>query len=234
MEIKDNMPNLVNAFDEARLCAVHLDLQNNFYITAGHNIGMMRLFDSQETSMAYPVANNFATKLRKVSVPNLWVAFTDKWAKSTYAEFRAKLPVDAEGSIRPDWRFHHTITPRDDEAVFQKADMNAFQDPSSLLTSFMVKSGFDTILMTGVKYNACYQNSLLGALKQGFRVYAVLDATNCPDGCIFEASVQSQMNRQALTHKGRMTFTNTDQLVPVLAQAAVRKYRSEGMTASMG
>ncbi|MEM9468955.1 MAG: hypothetical protein AAF988_02220 [Pseudomonadota bacterium] len=72
MEIDEDLIDLVRAFDEARLAALHIDMQTCFYFTYGDR------HLSHRTDYAFPKVNKFAAQLRTFKVPNNWVAYTDR------------------------------------------------------------------------------------------------------------------------------------------------------------
>lgn len=190
---------LVAAFNEARLAAVHIDLQNLFYVENG-------------TDIAFPVVADVAQCMRDLGVPNYWVALTHRWHAGSYASFKELYENTHLG-------LHGCVKPHPDEMVFEKTGQDLFSWQSIAALETLLDAGIDTLVMTGVYHDKCFTDTVRGALNEGFRVYAVADATDCPMGD-FDFMPRNILKSVQPSLHHRMTLTSTPLLKQSLAQSA--------------
>lgn len=151
---------LRRAFEEKRLGAIHVDLQNGYY--------------TDFTKVAFPIANDVACTTREHNIPNYWVAYTKNWAALSTLGFMKKY-------TGTNLEFHKTIAFDKDELVFEKNAQGAFDCQRPLLNVHLRAHNIDTLVVTGVHYFACVAETIAGALIKDFRVFALADATDCPE-----------------------------------------------------
>lgn len=145
------------------------------------------------------------------------MAYTGKWNKRLCRDYNAA--PDNELSLMQDQALHELIGVQQDEYLFEKDDEDAMPDENSILSRHLKGRGIDTLIMDGVKYDACLEKSIISALNQGFRVYVPLDATNCPsiDFNIFARMISMEVGAEKMKN---VTFTTTDKIQSALQSAS--------------
>lgn len=155
------------AFDAGRLAAVHVDLQDKYLAVK-----------DQYAERAIVRINAVSSMLRDANIANHWVAYSDLGRVHTHSAF--KNLCEARDETR-----HHRISPllsaKPDDLVFEKQSWNAFEQEWPALTTHLQDNKIDTVLVTGIYYCGCVQETIVGAIKSGFNVCAIADATDCPD-----------------------------------------------------
>lgn len=192
------MVELRRAFEEERLGAIHVDLQRSFF--------------TDFTKVAFPVVNDVACTARVHEIPNHWVAFTRNWAVRSTLGFAQKY-------VGTNLDFHETITVDKNEMVFEKAAQGTFDCQRSLLNESLRNQNIDTLIVTGVHYFACVAQTIAGALVNDFRVFALADATDCPEA---EAGTWKKRLLHVLGDNGRaplLTVTNSHRFKEALQLA---------------
>ena len=153
-----DLVDLKRAFNEKRLAAVHVDLQNCYF--------------REETMAAYPAANDLAAVLRAREVPNHWVAYTRDWSVRTPLQFSQKYTNTALD-------LHRAIDIAAGEKIFEKAGQGAFDHADAPLCRTLRADGTRALVVDGVIHSACVAQTIAGAMTKGLQVFAAIDATDC-------------------------------------------------------
>jgi len=207
MNINGKMNALISAFNEARLCAMHIDMQWHFMESACRE-GRL------PTEKVIPPLRQFSSDLREHNIPNHWVAYTNGWGVSDYNTFKTgqavagRLPLIRPLKMVPDLA-------KDHEMVFEKAKQWAFKPSNSILADYLRENGQDVIIIDGVKDKYCVTNTISSGLREGFRFYVALDTTNCPMQEFYEFERWFQKGSTA-EQKERVTFTTTIEILSTL------------------
>ena len=188
---------LKRAYENATVAALHVDLQENFY--------------EQSTQNAFSAAKEFSLDMRPRAIPNYWVALTSRNAVSVMGLYHLQ-----NHSM---YRFHASIPYQDEEVVFEKRDEGLFHDPSGTAGDRLRRDGIDTLLVTGIYHDKCFAQTVRGALYEGFRVYAVADATDCPPAQydFFGREILKYAPREV---HGRLSVTSTKVVTRLLPEPA--------------
>lgn len=214
MEIKPEMLDLVRAFNEARLAALHIDMQECFYYTDAD-----RGF-SYPTDHAFPAVNDFAQQLRQLSIRNDWVVYTQQWGKESFSSFARRIQVEAAEEA-----IHSSIFVAENESVFNKDTTSAFRDTNCLLRKYLDGKGTDTLIIDGIKAYHCLAGTAADALKKNFRVYVPIDVTDKPDQLKNYAKWFLRPNDPTPQQKARITFTSTTKILEALRMAQKSEFQ---------
>ncbi len=214
-DVDAEMSDLVRAFEEARLAALHIDMQPHFYEEGSPS-------DREApTAETFPVVNKFAKDLRLHSVPNYWVAYTGHWRKSTYDIFHQNKSQKDRMFLTSSLLLHSSMEVKPDELVFEKAAQSAFQwdvnQDRGMLMEHLNAAAQDTLIIDGIKDVYCVKATVSRAANLGFRVYVPLDATNCP--AEWRDTFIHQFHTSSKRHQEMVTFTSTSKILSVLDQA---------------
>lgn len=213
MDIKSEMIDLVRAFNEARLAALHVDMQLKFH---EHICRENRI----PTKEVFPVVKKFAQDLRDCKVPNHWIAYTGYWNKLSYKEFSRGNLGEGRYQLTRDLRLMPNMGIDDNDLVFEKAKQWAFRNTNCVLTNHLNDSLVDTLIIDGVKDKHCIAGTISTGLKNGFRIYAAMDATNCPSNLVSEYKDWFLRPHDLTTEqKSKVTFTDTVSILSALQQA---------------
>ncbi len=211
--IAPDMLDLTCAFDDARLVALHIDMQPCFYEESTPP-------EETPTATTFPVVNQFAKDLRGFDLSNHWVAYTGHWRKSTYDIFRKNKPQSDRGSLTRLLLLDPSIQAMPDELVFEKDSRSAFQtqedEGACVLKTHLNTAVQDTLIIDGIKDLYCVLATASRAVGLAFRVYIPLDATNCPVN--MHDDFARRFYAKGAEHRKLATFTTTDRILSTLAQ----------------
>ncbi|WP_019587826.1 isochorismatase family cysteine hydrolase [Deinococcus apachensis] len=90
---------------------------------------------------------------------------------------RERLGSSSWKPLRP--AYLPELTPRDDEAEFQKAHQNGFRDTA--LDPYLRSWGVETLVLVGFSLKSCVYHTAWAAQERNYRVVLLRDAT-CPPG----------------------------------------------------
>lgn len=210
MSIQPHMVDLARAFEEARLVAVHIDMQATFY---EHVCKEKRI----PTYEVFPKVKQFSDGLRRLGIPNHWVAYTGHWAKTQYKDFKVGKHGKGKFSLSRDLSLLKMMDIQDDDLVFEKAKQWALRNGNCHLTNHFRAKGTDTLIIDGVKDKHCIAQSIVTGLKNNFRIYAAMDATNCPEDQFADyAEWFLQPSDLTAEQKSRVTFTTTQKILDTI------------------
>lgn len=155
------MKTLSAAFQDARVAAIHVDLQG-FYLAG------------PDAHRGYAVANDLARSFRRAGVENYWVAITHRNAILRVHEFQRDNHRELAGIARLiDALPHETLFEKNRDSLFGTWNLK----PEILLKS----QRKDTLVITGVMHHACVFATATAAVERGFKVFVVADATDRPE-----------------------------------------------------
>lgn len=207
MKINSHMIDLALAFNEARLAALHIDMQLKFY----EDFCCEGRIPTREV---FPLVREFAKNLRDLGVPNHWIAYTGHWAKSVYADYKTGKLEGNRPSLARDLSILPSMGAQDSDMVFEKAQQWGFRNANCVLTDYLRSQNQDTLIIDGVKDKHCIAGTISTGLKKDFRIYVVMDATNCPVD-EFNNYVAWFLRPNDLTEeqKSKVTFTTREEVL---------------------
>jgi nicotinamidase-related amidase len=191
---------------------MHIDLQELYY------------FDGEDcpTAQAYTVANSFAQSLRHLDIPNFWVA-CDTQEKPEILPYEHILREKTD-------LLHQEIELLPNELIIKKAPTSAFGNKH--LSSFLNHSNNTTLLVTGVYFDSCYQESIKNALQAGFNVYACLDATNCPQN-EHDEFLSTFFDDLTTEQKSKLHVTTTTNVIQTLSPVIRPQHYANSMVQTL-
>lgn len=212
MKIKPEMIDLARAFNEARLAALHVDMQLKFHEEFCRE-------GRVPTREVFPIVKGFAKTLREAGIPNHWIAYTGYWSKGSYGDFATAKPADNRPYLSRDLRMFPNMGADKSDMVFEKAQQWSFRDSDCPLTDYLKRQSQNTLIIDGVKDKHCIADTIETGLRRGFRIYAAMDATNCPvDQFDDYAEWFLRPGDLTLPQRSNITFTTTDEILSVLKQ----------------
>ena len=208
MDMEPKMSELVRAFNEARLCAIHIDLQNVYY---------------GDCLEAIYRANTFAENLQEFTVSNFWVAQTNTYAIRTLLDFKrlcsnaryAEEEDEFRGGGSSGNQLREDLCAKENDIVFTKY-LDVYGQGNGLAGDYLKSKDLTTHLYTGIVYSACFYYSVRGALREGFYVYACIDATDCPDDEKEDFMYSLRLTAKDLEASDNLCITSTDDVINAL------------------
>jgi len=216
MDIRPEMFDLVRAFNEARLVAMHVDLQKTFFIAERSKESVI---DPRCTENAFREVGRFSQGLKHFGVPNYWLAFTANWNKTSYGDFEKINPYE-----RSDLALHPDLKIDKNDLVFEKASTNGFlgrhQKQRCVLGNHLDENGLDTLIIDGVKAKVCFTDTIVTGLKRpNLKFYVVLDGTEL-SFLEFDNFVDWFNRGSTNEEKERVVFTSTQEILNTLMLAS--------------
>ena len=182
------------SIDPARTAALHVHAQT--------------CFEGPFTQVAYKSISDFGRALRDRGIPNLWLAYGDAKGVMTTGKLKQHLSTHHQ--------FSSLIEMPDKESGVVNNSASGFEENPDFL-DFLTERKIDTLLITGVFYCACVQGTILDGVSHGFRICAVTDATDCPQGKEDKWKKSVLENLVSTTHRARFDIAKTSGILSVLS-----------------